>query len=463
MAYNRNIDLLDLIDNPSGEDEFLMVDRQGVDGRQVRVRARDILAKVTKPGGDFLGDLQGVKGHSPGPVDMLWIGDSRTAAGNIGLPSRLSANGIQFWAQFHSRGRVRCPLEYNFGIAGQTSTQIRARVAEAAACPAPIAHVLCSINDATGDPSFENVVAIVEALSDTGKIVIVTPELPRISGWDVNRIAQHVAVFDRLRTLTRRGVYISNPWPEMVDYTTLTGGPVAGMFYDSPPIHLANTGAYYVGKAVADVLNFILPEPAILPVTNGGVYNAAYNPRGFLTPNPMFYGTAGVLQGGATGVAADGVTLTRSGSDLTVTAQKVTIAGKVWQEVTLSGTPTTQTNRVTIAQNVTLANLAAGDIIEGPVCELQVDAGSTGMHGPSLEINPVGGSTSGVSTNYDTWGRGLGYAPNVAHSGVLLGPDRVTIQSGLTSFPVQVIARAEQGVACSMTFRVRAMGTRKVL
>lgn len=392
---------------------------------------------------------------------MAWIGDSRTAAGNLGSPLRTASNGAQFWTEALSRGRVQCPIEYNFGVSGETSAQILARVSTVIACPARIVHVLASVNDATGVDSAGNVLEIVTALQRAGKTVIVTPELPRISGWTATRIAQHDAVFNRLRVLNLPRVYIADPWADFVDYANDVGAVLADRFYDSPPIHPSNLGAYYMGRSIASILNAILPEPSVLPRSNAGAYDASVNVRGWLTPNPMVFGTGGSLVGSATGAAANSVTITRTGSDITVAASKVTSGGKNWQQVAIGGTPSTNTQRATVSIGIPLASVSVGDVVEG-VCEFEVDAASDGVHGPSLEINPVTGTTAAVSTNYDTWARGLGYAPNVAHSGVMRTPPLI-VQSGLTSLPLQLIARAEQGVSCAMTFRVRAMAARKIV
>lgn len=405
--------------------------------------------------------LQSLLGHAPGPVDMAFLGDSRTAAGNFGNPERLSSNGPQFWTEFLTRGRVRCPLAYNFGIAGQTSGQILNRVQDAISCPAPIVHVCAGVNDATGDPTLANNLAMIKALTAAGKLVIVTPELPRTFGFSAQRLAQQVSVRDGLMALRIKGVYVVDPWPDLVDYTTLTGDPVSGMYWDAQT-HPGNLGAFYWGKAIAAVLNQIMPEPYVLPATNGGLYDATYNPYGVLNANPFNFGTGGTLNGGPTGSVPNSVTLTRTGTDIAVASTaSVSSNGKLWHQIAISGTPATNTQRATGSQSVPLANISVGDVIEG-VCEVEVDAGVVGVHGPSLELNPTGGATTLVSGNYDTWARGVGYAPNVFHTGVIRTP-RLIVQSGLTALNFQLIARAEQSQACAMTFRVRAMGVRKLL
>lgn len=396
----------------------------------------------------------------PSGFDALAIGDSRTIAGHFGSPERLTSNGYQFWTEFLTRGRVRFPRAFNFGVSGETSTQILARAATAAAASPPVAIVLAGVNDATGDPTLANVVAITRMLVQAGKIVIVVPELPRISGWTASRASQQMAVYDGLRSISTKNVYIANPWPYIVDYALATGAEISGMYYDNIQ-HPSNTGAYYIGLAIANIINSLFPDPGVLPVWSIGLYDATYNPGGCLTPNPMVSGSGGSLAGSATGTVATSTTVSRTGSDITVAASKVTdSAGLVWQQIVLAGTPTTNTQRATITQNVTVANLTVGDNIRA-VCEMQVDAGAAGVHGPSLEINPTGGSTEAVSSNYDTWARAVGYAPAVAHAGVLTTPPLVVLAS-IATFPVQVIARAEQSIACSMTFRIRALGARKI-
>lgn len=385
------------------------------------------------------------------------LGDSRSGASSFTGPPRINQMGWLNWACMLSRGRLRAADQPNFGVAGETSAQILARVAAVIASPADAIILCSSINDATGADSVGNVQATIAALLAAGKTVIALPELPKSSGWAANRIAQNLRVRQAVLDLQGTpGLIVADPWPDLADPAG-TGGPTAGLYWDV--IHPNTLGNFYIGRAIAAAVNAQYPEPALLPVTNGGLYDATYNPLGVLNSNPLMTGTTGTFSGGATGSMATSWGLAQT-ANLTAVASKVTSGGKEWQQVAISGTAADANQQVTLTTFPTIGNFAAGDKIEA-VCEVDVNAGATGIWGPALEIQPTGSGTSLVSTNYYSSGRGNGVPLALAYSGVLRTPP-MTVVSGMTQLWVGINCRAENGLAAAMTFRVRAIGLRKL-
>lgn len=404
----------------------------------------------------------------PSSLTTVVYGDSRSGNSTFsGSIYRITQQGHLNWASLLSRGRLR-PLptgEINFGVAGETSAQILARIDTVLASSAQVVIFLASVNDATGASSVSNVTQIIETLTEAGKIVIAIPEIPRAitgGGWTTDRVTQHLGVRTAILAMQNNpNLIVADPWPYMADPAS-AGGPLSGMLYDSPAVHQAPTGGYYIGRAISNAISSIFPEPALLPASNGDVYHATYAPQGCLHANPIMTGTAGTESGGATGDTPDGWQLVRGGSNLTVTGSKVTSGGKEWFQVVVTGTAPDANQTVTI-QPITSSHtsVSVGEQIE-VVGEFEMDASNVGLWGPSLEIWPIGtGIGAAQAANWFESGRANGTPVAIAHSGVVI-PRPYTVAGTLTSLKPRWVARAESGANVNATFRVRATAMRKV-
>jgi hypothetical protein len=393
-------------------------------------------------------------------LKMAGLGDSRTGAITFGAPPRINASGWAFWAEFWSRGRLDAGGDgVNFGVAGEGSDEILARVPDVLASDCDVVVLLSSVNDITGADSAGNVEATIRALIAGGKIVIVVPELPRIAGWSNARIAQHMAVRRRCQMLAEslRGCYIADPWQKMAD--PATGGIAAGLYYDVY-VHMTKLGNCILGQAIADVAIGLTPEPSLLPAVNVGGYDPVYNPAGNITNNALMTGTAGGKGAGVTGNVADAWTMTTT-ADLSAAASKVTVDGVEWQQVVISGTAGDTSQYVEIAQNIPVQKMQIGDRLR-VVCEIEVDAGAANVVGPILSITGSGGTTSYVSTNFAAADDATGSSPSTAHNGVMRSPE-IEIKTGLATLSVGLRVMARTDGAASMTFRVRACGLFKTV
>jgi hypothetical protein len=324
--------------------------------------------------------------------------------------------------------------------------------------------LLGSVNDATGTDSATPMVALAKSLAANGKLVIALPELPRATtggGWDASRVSQHLRVRQAILDLQGTpGIIVADPWPYMADPAG-NGGPLPGILFDVPALHPAPLGHYYIGRAIADVVNTIMPAPSLLPVVNGGFFNATFGVNCMLNTNPLLTGTAGTVSGaGVTGSVADGWTATAT-ANLTVAASKVMKNGVEWQQFIVSGTAADANQQLTLTQAIPVGNVTTGDKLE-TVCQIDVDAGTAGLWGPSLEVTPTGPGSFLSSTNWNSGGTSSGPPVNVAHTGVLRAPN-YPVTSGLTQLLVGITCRAVQSVACSATFRVRSIGCRKLV
>lgn len=402
------------------------------------------------------------------PITVAVFGDSRTGNSTFsGNPYRITQQGYLNWACILTRGRLR-PLpigEINFGVAGESSVQISARLSTVLASRAQAVILMGSVNDSSGQASAQTMVALARAIAGAGKLCIAVAEIPRDitgGGWTTARVSQHLAVRQALLDLQgERNILVADPWPAMADPAT-NGGPKAGMLYDSPAIHQSPTGGYWIGQAIADIVNRTMPEPALLPATNGDAYDATVAPGGCLNANPLMTGTTGTLSGGATGVVPTSWQLVRTGTSLTVVGSKVTVGGKEWLQVAVSGTAADASQSVTIQPATSVHTLVADGETLDTVGEFEMDAGNVGLWGPTLESYPIG--TGGLQAQAANWwesGRANGLPLAIAHAGVVR-PCLYVKAGTLTSLKPRWIARAESGAAVSATFRVRATAMRKL-
>lgn len=361
------------------------------------------------------------------------LGDSITANNGGG---NKNAIGFLDWAAVLSRQRVSFDASLNFGVAGQTSAQILARVGAVVSAAPTFCTVLAGTNDTslTAAQTIANLDAIYAALQQAGIIVIAIPITPRSTGTTAQRLHM-VQVNDWIR---RRRFTLKNL--HVLDATQIYGDsawtPRAN--YASDGLHPTVLGAYRIGKALAALITTLIPcEPAIA-VNSLDIFDATDNPRGNLASNGILSGTAGTFPAGFTGALADNTfvnTNTLLGSS--VVLSKSTLAdGRVAQRVQWSGSFTGGTATFQLATNVASAStkVLTGDKVEAWV-----------------EIEAAAGAAAHVELAlYTVWAAGNNTALELQHTSADAPPDEAW--SGILRTPAFVMPDAATTISLIVQF-----------
>lgn len=236
-------------------------------------------------------------------------GDSQSAIchGGTAPYNLVKSFGYAFWVAHYSGGKINVPRELNYGVAGDTTTQMLARLSTVASAPVDLVLVQGGGNDNSGDidPSVtvQNIVEICRKLVESGKTVCYTTTTPRAvaQAQATNRINALLETRKQLlQVLPLHGVLVADPWAEMVDPNSATYLPLPGLLYDD--LHSSPKGAEIVGRTVWNAIKH-LPFFGARLLRSNVVYNATSNPLGALTVNPLMTGAGGGVQASCNPVA----------------------------------------------------------------------------------------------------------------------------------------------------------------
>lgn len=429
------------------------------------------------PSGSYPTDANGrllLKLPQPLPVNDLvaTFGDSITDHNSI-LANGTENYGYITWACQFSRQRFRFRPEDNFGVSGDTTTMMLARIAAVLASPAGTVIIAGGTNDRglaamTADQTIANLISMRDQCLAAGKAVILVPPLPR--GDSVNtsnrlsgaQLAYHIRVREWI--LSNRG--IPNVWPVdswryLADPYSTTGD--IKLNYTIEGLHPLPVGGFYLGLSIAeDAFNNMLPEPRLLIQSNADQWSTD-NLYGNILANGMFDGSGGTLGTGGSGTLAAswGGTSSGANSAVTRTYSKVTSNGKDWQQCVVGGGPTTAEGAVDLMRQISLhTKVVAGTTVEG-MTEYEVDAGTANVM--SLQLGIVFTNPGGTITQWDAdrYSVAASVLPNTAFSGILRTP-RVVVPEGCTDVRFRIAIYCNGSVSPTMTMRARAASMRRV-
>jgi len=404
----------------------------------------------------------------PANTRVAVIGDSiaygngfTTNATNI----KLYAKGYLNWAAFLGRQRWTFDNTDNFGVAGDNTNDVLARIDAALALTTAGTIVLdCLTNDGPNGvslaQSYANYATLVSKILAAGRVcVCITPRPRDITASGLTMTAaqyrDHLARRDYVLGLNdpSRGIYSVDMWRYLADPASTNGAMKSGYTYDG--LHPGLLGGYWGGVALAELFGTgrgpgLFAFRDVLVGQNTDVWNATY-PRGCVNSNPM-------MQGGAS--AATGYTVA-GGSGVTATGSKVTSSsGRTdVQQIVLGGTASGNADVYDFYQTITAGNLTVGDTVEA-YAEIEYD-GITGLTSHGLVLVDTTGFTNLVgclvdSTDINTQGA----VAIPACSGVMRTP-RLVLQN--TTLRAGMKGRAVNTVAVSGTYRMGAMSVRKVV
>ena len=393
-------------------------------------------------------------------------GDSRVDQCMDG--ANTNAVGWLYWLHMLCGARFDFDAATDEGVGGQNTVQILAGIGPVLESDASIVIALMSTNDRTGgmtaDASIANMTSYQQQVLDAGKRLIWIAELPRgdLDDDDLVLSGQQLAYHLRVREwllaqASVPGVAVADPFADMVDPADTQARARQGVLKDS--IHESPTGAYLIAASIVPILAQWLAPRRVLPATNADAYSAD-NPAGCLIDNPMLLGSGGTVGANATGAVATGWTVAAT-AGITVVAAKITDdEGRVWQEVTVSGTAS-QRQCATISIPLTAAGLTAGDSLTA-VAEIEVEDGHSGLNGVPLILSLTGGATVEAVAGYaGPIGAQINMAlPALPISGTAMTA-AVAVPASPTGGSLKIGVYGDAVTAISAAVRIRAAAVRK--
>lgn len=331
-----------------------------------------------------------------------------------------------------SKQRFSWPQANDFGVSGNTTTQMLARVDDVLAARPDICIVHGGTNDINGGTispttTISNLDAIYDALIAAGITVIAIPILgrttPALTSTKRN-YGQQINDWIRRNQETRKGLIVVDCGLAFDDPTSTTWAERSG--YTADGLHPNQLGAYYIAKKVVAALDVLFPSFNIPVTSPADAYHSTENPYGnrLETGTGMFGGTSGSIStGDASGTVATGWTLTSSNlGGATCVASKVTLAdGRNAQRITLSGNYTGNDRWALLSCGATAGNFAAGDTVETMV-EAFVAAGNASIEAIVLRQYITDGGQNYFYQDGMPWATGA--LPTEAYNPIFRTPPR---------------------------------------
>ena len=328
------------------------------------------------------------------------IGDSRVLQCTTNTATQQYLPNLSFIAHAisQSHNNLQFPLSMNFGVGGDTTTMVLARIDSALDAMVAAGVRYCAVRVGTND-----IVAASRTVADTttdlgeiyrrirvrGITCLAYAETPRSNDGGGGTLSQSLrkkitalSEFARDYAADNDGVVFIDATSELVDYAATgvdLGDPIGGntaavtaVMYDG--LHDAVRCAFRLGKKTAEAIDADLKATRATFFTNAAdLYHVTDNPLGNLLTNGLFVGTGGALSS-ATGTVADSFTLQKIAGAGTVVGSKTTQLNEngtttAMQAITLSGAATAKLYE----QLYTDTRFTVGDVVFAE-CEVFVTA-----------------------------------------------------------------------------------------
>ena len=415
---------------------------------------------------------------------IAFDGDSRVDQGVDTY--RTNTMGIPFWLSFLSGGRFDVRNELNFGIGGQTSTQILARVdntiamCHAAGCTKLVA--LFSLNDrgsisgsegSSAAITIANLQAYQSAILRAGIDLIWVAEIPCGNpewqaanpgepnyGLQPSATLNHLAVrrWQLAQPFIHPRVAVADPFPQLVDTASGAINGKQGVLKDAK--HESALGALIMAKALLPIIEQRLPPLSRVTSHAADVYSTT-NPGGTLLGNKtMMWGAGGTFSGGGshTGTVPDGWDANIAAGLNVAFTSVLDDSGAPWLQASVTGSSAAPQWLTLSAPATTVAPLLTGREFIG-VCETEIDAGHQGlitnMVRPVLTMSDASaphcaaGAQAFLSTDINK------HLPDVPLSGVAVTPPRVVPVGTASSAVMQLQLVGDTGSAALAVVRWR--------
>lgn len=401
-----------------------------------------------------LSRAQGLK-RKASPLKIASFGHSFMSRG---FSSSASLNqftdvNIAQWACRLLGQRVTTEMDLNFGVSGERSDQILARIGDVLTSEADIVVLDAWANDITQSIDLatiqDNATQMLDLLTDAGKIVMLTPVASRA---DASNTLANIRKMDELnRFLFEKqssypSVYAVNDldvWNDLNHTATLrpAGGITANVLANVVDLlHPSARGAFLKGYRLYEALRGILPAQDDSRWSPYGTVDASANPHGNLIANPLMAGTAnGTLGTGMTGEVVSGWTLERLSGSTNITAVGSKVGKALINGDTLSQQQIVATNpgsgleTVLFRRDRSLAFYTAGTVTSHSYMDVEVDADEDAIAELCLVSQEITGGTSVTSEDgsLSDSAATASVLPNIAWEGTFRTP-KLTSQASNT-------------------------------
>lgn len=242
----------------------------------------------------------------------------------------------------------------NFGVSGNTSAQILARVGDVVAAAADRCILLAGTNDLPVETPAATVIAniadTVAALRAANIIVDLIPILPRSLNMTSTRYQLRKDINVGILAMAASGVNIVRADLAILDTGSSDEAPLSGTTSDG--LHPSTYGAMLVGKAISDFY-----------ALQGGYFRRPVLDGTLISLNPELAGTSGSKGTGATGNVATSCTVARnSGSTLLAACSKTPDdMGQIIDLSSPGGGSTSETVRLLLSANISMTAFTTAD------------------------------------------------------------------------------------------------------
>lgn len=331
-----------------------------------------------------------------------------------------------------------------FGVSGERTDQVLARIAQPLATNAGNLYVLCGINNlgqvASGGSYAHAVTGETVTIANVAEVTFrdLRDIHLRASAAGMNVLLEYEPGANLLNTAALQTAWIELN-ARIYEYAEVTPGLFthdargimlvpnqsdtalamkAGYTYDN--LHPAALGAFKWGKSLAPVVDRMTPARAGVLMQNRA--ETVANGRRQLIVNPMFStATGGTLANGATGTVPSGWTGRRQSTSDTVAfstqADPDGFGNNVVIDSTFTAASVSNSNYARLSQDVALAQFDAGDIVEA-IVPFEVVGAPTGLRSVRLlcqcNTTPTGNQDSMDLFASDGWA-----GPDEAYKGTL--------------------------------------------
>lgn len=360
------------------------------------------------------------------------LGDSLAAALTVDttLKQNSAATSPINWANSLSGGRAKyCALNNgNFGVSGERTEQIMARVPAVVSTNAGLVFIFAGTNDigqnyptaaTCAERCASNIENMVRAILAGGArhVVVILPL--GSTGWTA---AQYTILYDlhqRLKEMVERipSVYLFDPAPAVLNAANSTTAIAAKTNYFYDATHPNGRGAYYWGKALASdvVTPLVAPYPRISHLNATDVQAAAFINNGLFWTQTG--GTNSIGAALTSGAVPGGFTLLRSGSATVAitygTDDGTALDPSMGSKVILTITFTAAGEYVRLQQDVSTTGISPGDAFDAG-CRARVTSGMDNLTAAKMHMSV---SVDGVTRDWYSLleGAAAQYGPDEAY------------------------------------------------
>lgn len=340
------------------------------------------------------------------PKLVTTVADSRGAAVYIdGARLAFNMRSPIVWARDLTGQRF--VIGPTFGVSGDRTDQMAARLPAAIATNAGILHLWGGVNDiaqnyptasTSGATAAANIIAMAEAARAAGMKVIIEAEMGA-STLTAAQMQQVLELRQRLFDYAENtpNVYVSDAMAAVMSPAAGTTTVSFKTGYSLDGTHETSLGAYWHAvSTLVPIFNTILPPRNVL-IRSGTELPG--NGRWQLLANPIFAtATGGTLSGGGVSGAVPSGWTALIGGGATATYGTQADADGIGNNVTIACTWAAAGDACRLQQTAAIGDWQVGDIIQG-VAQVQITGSPSCLAAARLNVT-LNGTLSGTSTSF---------------------------------------------------------------